>query len=86
MPNYDYYCPQCGHKEEFLQKMTDAPFTECPQCKQATFKRKFGGGIGLQFQGSGFYSTDYYPSPSPEKAPVASPAKGCGCSKTSCSA
>ena len=59
MPNYDYCCSSCGHKEEILQKMTDAPLTECPQCKKETFKRLFGTGIGLQFHGSGFYSTDY---------------------------
>jgi putative FmdB family regulatory protein len=85
MPNYDYECSQCSYKEEILQKMTEAPLTTCPQCKQTTFKRKFGGGIGLQFQGSGFYSTDYgSPSPSKEESKPSSPSKGCGCGKTSC--
>lgn len=83
MPNYDYVCTQCGHKEEILQKMTDAPLAQCPQCQQATFKRKIGAGAGLQFQGSGFYGTDYgsKPSSSPEK-----PSSGgsCGCGKSSC--
>lgn len=85
MPNYDYQCTQCGHQEEILQKMTDAPLTVCPQCKQSSFKRKFGTGIGLQFQGSGFYCTDYNSS-SPEKTqtPTAKPDKGCGCGKSSC--
>ena len=92
MPNYDYVCAHCGHKEEILQKMTDVPLTDCPQCKQPAFKRKFGVGIGLQFQGSGFYSTDYgnksdssekeKKSPPSEKEKTV-PAPGCGCGKSS---
>lgn len=74
MPNYDYECTQCGHKEEILQKITAAPLTECPQCGKSTFKRKFGLGIGLQFQGSGFYATDYKSQISSEK-PSSSPEK-----------
>jgi putative FmdB family regulatory protein len=97
MPNYDYVCAHCGHKEEILQKMTDDHLIDCPQCKQPTFKRKFGAGIGLQFHGSGFYSTDYgnksvssekeKPTPTPEKEKSSSSSTpGCGCGKSSCSA
>jgi putative FmdB family regulatory protein len=87
MPNYDYICAHCGHKEEILQKITDAPLTVCTQCQQATFKRKLGGGIGLQFQGSGFYITDYGHRSSAEKEKSASSsAGGCGCGKSSCTA
>lgn len=88
MPNYDYQCTQCGHREEILQKITDQPLTACPQCQQSTFKRKFGMGIGLQFQGSGFYCTDYNSNKSSslqEKTPEPA-ANGCGCGKSSCSA
>jgi putative FmdB family regulatory protein len=97
MPNYDYVCTHCGYKEEILQKMTDAHLSECPQCKKSSFKRKFGAGIGLQFHGSGFYSTDYGNKPTSsekeknpsttEKEKTSPPsAPGCGCGKTSCSA
>ena len=89
MPNYDYRCTSCGHKEEILQKMTEAPLTECPQCKKGTFKRLFGTGAGLQFQGSGFYSTDYgtpkAPSSTEKGSSPPSSGSGCGCGKTSCS-
>ena len=92
MPNYDYVCAQCGHKEEIFQKMSDASITECPQCHQNGFKRKVGGGVGLQFKGSGFYHTDYHSKPpsSEEKPPLskekpASSPKGCGCGKSACS-
>lgn len=87
MPNYDYVCAHCGHKEEILQKITDAPLTVCTQCQQSAFKRKLGGGIGLQFQGSGFYITDYGNRSSSEKEkPASSSAGGCGCGKSSCTA
>lgn len=89
MPNYDYFCSNCGYGEEILQKMSDAPLTGCPQCQQPTFKRKFGMGIGLQFHGSGFYVTDYNSpsssSPTSEKKGESASLKGCGCGKTSCS-
>ncbi|MFI0435685.1 MAG: FmdB family zinc ribbon protein [Parachlamydiaceae bacterium] len=87
MPNYDYYCADCGYKEEILQKMSDVPLTLCPECHKPAFKRQFGVGIGLQFQGSGFYSTDYqHPSSSgSDKATPASASKACGCGQTSCS-
>jgi putative FmdB family regulatory protein len=60
MPTYDYRCDTCGHTLEAFQKITDAPLTECPQCKAPALKRAFGGKkVGLHFQGSGFYITDY---------------------------
>jgi putative FmdB family regulatory protein len=92
MPNYDYECTHCKHKEEILQKITEEALTICPQCHKSTFKRKFGKGIGLQFQGSGFYATDYGTSssdptsaPVPEK-PTSSSGPECGCGKSSCAA
>jgi putative FmdB family regulatory protein len=59
MPHYDYYCTHCKHQLETFQKISDEPLKECTQCHQPTLKRKPGGGIGLRFQGSGFYITDY---------------------------
>lgn len=87
MPHYDYVCSECGHQEEIFQKITDSPLTECPQCSQQTFKRGPGGGIGLQFHGSGFYITDYDSKPKvSEKDSPPKPPKGCGCGKQSCDA
>ncbi|MEC7839215.1 MAG: FmdB family zinc ribbon protein [Chlamydiota bacterium] len=59
MPTYEYKCENCGFETEKLQKMSDAPLTLCEKCNRETLKRGFGGGIGLSFQGSGFYITDY---------------------------
>ncbi len=67
MPTYDYACPKCGHRFEQFQKMTDAPLRRCPRCKKLGIKRLIGGGSGLIFKGSGFYSTDYRKGSSPKE-------------------
>ena len=30
MPIYEYGCPACGHQFEEIQKVSDAPLTDCP--------------------------------------------------------
>ena len=57
MPTYDYECPK-GHRFEVIQKMTDEPGADCPQCGAAA-SRKISGGAGFLFKGEGFYITDY---------------------------
>lgn len=59
MPTYEYQCASCRHRLEALQKITAEPLTKCPECGKETLQRGPGGGIGLQFKGSGFYITDY---------------------------
>ncbi|HCX26382.1 MAG TPA: transcriptional regulator, partial [Cellvibrionales bacterium] len=39
MPIYEYQCEACHHKMEALQKMADAPLTECPACQQPALKK-----------------------------------------------
>lgn len=79
MPTYDYNCIKCDEKLEILQKITDEPLTTCPKCgAENSLKRGFGGGIGLNFTGSGYYITDYVNQPKQECCP-------CGKNKTSCS-
>lgn len=83
MPTYDYVCQACNHEFEEMQKISASPLASCPLCKKETSKRKIGGGIGLNFMGSGFYCTDYGPSPKVEPSPTP---KCCPCGKnTSCS-
>ena len=57
MPTYEYQCAS-GHHFERVQKMSDLPVAECPECG-AEASRKISGGKGLIFKGSGFYITDY---------------------------
>jgi putative FmdB family regulatory protein len=59
MPTYDYECRQCGHRFELFQSITEEPVKRCPKCGKNTARRLFGGGLGIIFKGSGFYTTDY---------------------------
>ena len=58
MPIYAYKCESCGHAKDVLQKMSDAPLTDCPQCGAATFKKQLTA-AGFQLKGSGWYVTDF---------------------------
>jgi putative FmdB family regulatory protein len=57
MPTYGYHCGRCGHEFEVLQSMSAAPLKDCPQCGGEL--RKLLYPVGVQFKGSGFYTTDY---------------------------
>ncbi len=58
MPTYDYECGNCGHTFDAFQSMSDEPLKKCPACGKNQLKRLIGGGLGVIFKGSGFYSTD----------------------------
>jgi putative FmdB family regulatory protein len=58
MPTYEYECTKCGHTFEAFQSMKDEPLSSCPKCR-GRIRRLIGGGIGIIFKGSGFYTTDY---------------------------
>src|ERR1700738_5493470 len=57
MPIYGYRCEECGHELEVFQSMSDAPLKVCPKCGGVL--RKLLYPVGVQFKGSGFYTTDY---------------------------
>jgi putative FmdB family regulatory protein len=56
LPTYEYVCTACGHRLDAVQKFTDDPLTECPECGGAL--RKVFGAVGIVLKGSGFYKTD----------------------------
>lgn len=58
MPIYAYRCSSCGHAKDVLQKMSDAPLTDCPACGAATFSKQLTA-PGFQLKGSGWYVTDF---------------------------
>lgn len=58
MPIYAYKCASCGHAQDVLQKVSDAPLTRCPQCQTATFAKQLTA-AGFQLRGSGWYATDF---------------------------
>lgn len=58
MPIYEYECQSCGHHLEAIQKMSDAPLTDCPQCAQAALKKRISA-PGFRLSGGGWYETDF---------------------------
>jgi len=56
LPTYEYACTACGHRLEAVQRFTDDPLTECPECGGAL--RKVYGAVGIVLKGSGFYKND----------------------------
>ena len=58
MPIYEYRCSSCGHELEALQKLSDAPLTNCPSCHADALVKLVSAG-GFQLKGSGWYATDF---------------------------
>ncbi len=58
MPTYEYECRSCKHRFEEFQNINDDPIKICPKCGKPV-RRLIGGGLGIIFKGSGFYTTDY---------------------------
>jgi len=58
MPIYEYVCQACGHDLEALQKLSDAPLTECPKCGKPKLK-KMVSAAGFRLKGAGWYETDF---------------------------
>jgi len=58
MPIYEYRCRSCGFEKEYLQKLSDAPITDCPSCGKAEMA-KLVSAAGFQLKGSGWYATDF---------------------------
>ena len=75
MPIYEYRCERCGHQQEFLQKVSDAPLTVCTKCGEASFS-KMVTAAGFQLKGSGWYATDFKNSGKPASKPSGEAAKG----------
>jgi putative FmdB family regulatory protein len=59
MPIYAYRCDACGHGRDVLQKLSDAPLTDCPSCNTAGAFKKQLTAAGFQLKGSGWYVTDF---------------------------
>jgi putative FmdB family regulatory protein len=57
MPLYEYQCETCKKVHEFIQKFSDAPMTECPECKGPLHKLMSLNSFSLK--GTGWYTTDY---------------------------
>jgi len=68
-----------------MQKMSDAPLSNCPECGKQTFSKQLTA-AGFQLKGNGYYVTDFKGGPKksdakeakqegkPDAKPVAAPA------------
>ncbi len=58
MPMYEYECTACGHRFERIQKFSDSPIEECPNCGEHKVQKLLSS-PAIQFKGTGWYITDY---------------------------
>jgi len=58
MPIYEYRCQSCGHELEELQKMSDPPLVDCPECDQPELTKLISA-AAFRLKGSGWYETDF---------------------------
>ena len=58
MPIYEYVCKSCQHQLEALQKISDDPLVDCPNCHRPELQKKISA-AGFRLSGSGWYETDF---------------------------
>jgi len=58
MPIYEYRCENCGHEMDALQRISDAPLVDCPECGQPALKKLISA-AGFRLKGGGWYETDF---------------------------
>ncbi len=67
MPIYEYLCESCGNELEQLQKISDAPLSQCPSCGASSLRKKISA-AGFQLKGTGWYATDFKDKSKPSTA------------------
>jgi putative FmdB family regulatory protein len=58
MPIYEYQCQACANELEALQKFSDQPLLECPQCGESSLVKKISA-AAFRLKGGGWYETDF---------------------------
>ncbi len=58
MPIYEYECEACGHRLEAIQKISDEPLRDCPQCEEPELRRLVSA-AAFRLKGGGWYETDF---------------------------
>ena len=66
MPIYEYQCTDCHHKFDLLQKLSEEPTRQCPECLKDTAIRLVSAS-GFQLKGTGWYATDFKNKGKPEQ-------------------
>jgi putative FmdB family regulatory protein len=79
VPIYEYQCPDCGHEFEQLQKISEEPIRECPNCHQIRVKKRVSQ-TSFVLKGGGWYKDHYGlkggKSDKSDKSESASPTEG----------
>ena len=57
MPLYEYQCEKCSGVHEVVQKFSDPPGADCPDC-QSPMKKQMSA-TSFSLKGTGWYVTDY---------------------------
>ncbi|MEE3228889.1 MAG: zinc ribbon domain-containing protein [Chloroflexota bacterium] len=57
MPVYAYSCGSCGLQFERMQRFSDPPVSDCPECNEDAVQRVIQP-VGIIFKGSGWYVKD----------------------------
>ena len=58
MPIYGYVCKNCEHTLDVLQKISDDPIVDCPECGEPQLRRQLSA-PRFRLKGSGWYETDF---------------------------
>ena len=58
MPIYQYQCGACHREVEVLQKVSDDPLRDCPECGEPALKKKVTA-AAFRLKGGGWYETDF---------------------------
>jgi putative FmdB family regulatory protein len=77
MPIYGYACKECAHTLDALQKLSDDPLLDCPECGKPTLKRQLSA-PRFRLKGQGWYETDFKTDKKRNLAGEAEPAKADG--------
>lgn len=58
VPIYEYECNVCRHGFESIQKISEPPLVDCPECGEPELRKKISA-VAFRLKGSGWYETDF---------------------------
>ena len=58
MPIYEYECKACRHGFESIQKISEPPLVDCPECGAPELRKKISA-VAFRLKGGGWYETDF---------------------------